>query len=287
VRTPFCCAVLGAAALAVGEDAATPEQAIAKARPLLDAAIAAAPVANKDTKDFKVIADGIRAGFDALKGLSKEGLKDPSVKATWNEAVSLAHYHGLKPIPDYQVEKRTTASYPVNFSLPLGRGWSLKDLVPQKGDQRWAEITKTLPNGRVVRQVIVWVYLWQTLYSVGGGKTIGGENAKELAETGMEFDRERFSKIKFRSNRIVTARLSKGFSKASYYEIVGEEKSLGDLRRRNYYVKGETATYCFEVLEFRKTAPEDDAWTKWQSEGDDPELALILESLADGGGMKK
>ncbi len=249
---------------------ATPEEAIAFARPLVEPARKAKP------GEAKEIADGLRKAIDALKAQSKAGLKDQKFQVLWNESISLGHFLGLKPLPDYAPEEVRMTSHPVKFAFPFGRGWNFLPLRPGKDDQLWGEISRTLPNGRVTCRIRFWIYRWDTVYS-----GTGGENAKGLAEGNFEADRENMTKVTSRSPRVVTTRMSRGFPKASFYEVAGVDDKLGPARRRNYYVKGASTTYNFEVIEMRKTEEADDAFTAWQCQGPDPELAYLIESFGE------
>jgi hypothetical protein len=271
-----------AAAFLLGDPPPTsPAEAIAQARPLLDAAIKAAPEPNKDMKAFRENGDGLRAAHALLKGQSKEGFKQAAFQGAWNEMVTLFNYHGAKPVPDYQLKAVRMASHPIQIGLPVGRGWTYTDLDPGEDQQFWGTVKRTLPNARMVCEIKIWVYRWDTVYS-----GTGGENAKGLAEGAMGGDREGMKKVSFRSPRIVTKGMSRGFPKTSYYEIVGEDDKLGPVRRRNYYVKGSNTTYNFECIEWRKTEPADDPWTAWQTSGPDPEVEAVLASFEDVGGKK-
>jgi hypothetical protein len=278
-------AVPGAAplpAVAGDEDPKTPQEAMERARGALEKARTTPPVSNKESRDHMVLVESVNGALDLLKGQSKEGFGNAEFQALWNDAVSLGHFHGVKKVPDFQLQTRDFSLQPLRAGLPVGRGWALKEHRIVPNEQLCAEITRSLAEGRVTRHVKIWFYKWNTSYS-----GTGGENAKGLAEKDLENDREGMKKISFRSNRVVTARLSRGFPKTSYYEIAGEDEKLGPLRRRNYYVKGKTTTYNFEVIEYRLAKPDDDPWTKWQVEGDDPELKAVLESLEDTGDRKR
>jgi hypothetical protein len=269
-------------AVAADDQPKTLSDAMAAASPLLEPVRKAAAVLDKNSAAHKAIADPVHRALDLLKGQSREGFRNPGFQTLWNDAVSLGNYHGLKGIPAFQLEPKTMTAFPIQMGLPVGRGWEFRELRPGKDDQLWGDITRTLPGGRLVREIKIWVYKWTTVYS-----GVGGENAKELAEGNMEVDRGTMKKVAFRSNRIVTARMGRGFPKTSYYEIVGEDEKLGPVRRRNYYVKGTTTTYNFEVIELRRTEASDDPWTRWQVEGNDPELDAVLEAMEDVGGKKK
>ena len=281
--------LLGAApdrALPKDEVPASPAAAMEQARPLLDAAQKAVPEKDNSLKAFKDNADGLRSAWNLLKGQSKEGLKQGEFQGQWNHLTSLFHYHGVSPGPEYQLEKMELARYPVRFGLPTGRGWDFREGVVSSDTQICGDILKTLPNGRVVHEIRIWIYDWNTLYQSAEGD-FKGENAKGLAERSMAIDRTAMEKVTFRSTRIVTARMSRGFPKASFYEISGAAKGGGAVRRRNFYVKGNSTTFNFEVIEFQKTAPEDDAWTVWQTSGPDSELDAVVESFEEGPPRKK
>jgi hypothetical protein len=171
---------------------------------------------------------------------------------------------------------------PIRMGLPVGRGWKFQPMRPGQDDQQWGAITRTLGEAKKVREIKIWVYSWNTVYS-----GVGGENAKGMAEMMMESDRFGMKKVSFRSNRIVTARMGRGFPKTSFYEISGEDEAFGPMRRRNYYAKGTTSTYCFEVLEYRKTEAAPGSYERWQAEGDDPELDAVLDAMEDVGDKRK
>ena len=271
-------AIPGAAprpALAGDGDPKSPAEAVALARPLLEAARKANPAESKE------ITEGLRKGLDALKAQSKGGFKQTGAalaeyETIWNEGASLGAYHGLKPLPEYRLEEKRMRTHPIRFGVPSGRGWAFKEMVPGKDDQLCGEVSKTLPNGRLVRRIQFWFYRWDTVYS-----GTGGENAKGIAEGNFLADRGNMTKVTARSPRVITARMSRAFPKASFYEVAGVDDKLGPARRRNYYVKGSATTYNFEVVEMQKTEETDDPWTRWQTAAPDPELEAVLESFGE------
>lgn len=265
----------GVGPLVAGDKAETPAEAMALARPLLDEAIKAEPQANKTTKGFRVNAALVRDAHEHLKGQSKKGLEIKEFREMWNEMISLGHFHNVSPLPDYEITSVEPRSIPLHVELPVGRGWTL---IEPGDSQLKAEIVKTIQPGRVLRKIRVWMYQWNVTYS-----GIGGENAKNLAEASLKNDQAALAKVVRRSDRVATIRMGKGFPKTNYYEVIGEDKELGPVRIRNYYVKGKTTTYNFEVIEYRKTTEEDSPWIRWQCEGDDPELGWILETASDLG----
>jgi hypothetical protein len=263
--------LLSLPALAKDGDPATPAEAMALAKPFVEAA------AKARSAESKEITEGLRKALDALKAQSKEGFKQEGAKrwefeSFWNLAVSLGHYHALKPLPEYRLAVEKMDNHPIQFGLPIGRGWVFSAMTPAKGDQLWGEIVRTLPNARMVRKIRFWIYRWDTVYS-----GVGGENAKGLAEGDFAADREGMTRVTARSARVITARLSRGFPKTSFYEVAGTDDKLGPARRRNYFVKGSSTTFNFEVIEMRKTEPGDDPWTAWQTEAPDPELESFAE----------
>ena len=261
---------------------ASPTDAVTQARPLIDAAKAAKPVDSKDSKKFKENADPLRNAHSLLKGHTKEGFKLAAFRTAWNELASLFQYHGVKPAPEHHMTEEVHRFLAIKLAYPANRGWFYTEKFPGKDDQLWGEITKSLGEDRPARIVKIWAYRWDTTYS-----DIGGENAKGLAEKDLENDRMNMTKVTFRSDRVVTARLSKGFPKTSYYEVVGEDEKYGPVRRRNYYVKGKVTTLNFEVIESRRTRPEDDAWTAWQAAEETCELDAVLASFEDAPEDKK
>jgi hypothetical protein len=273
------CFLFAAPPLAGAQDSTTPpwQEAMNAAGPLLDAAKKATP--STTTPEGKAASAGVLSAYALLKPKQKEGLKEDGFRGMWNLLITLGHFHGLKAVPtEYQLDKGAVPSQPVRYALPAGRGWDARNPA-EKSDQLWKEITKTLPNGRVVRHIKVWVYNWMTVYS-----GIPGENEKGLAEEGLKADRSTAVKITFRSNEVVKGRLGRGMPKAYFYEVSGVDKELGPVRRRNFYVKGTSKTFCIEVIELRKLGIDDDAWTQYQTAGEqDYELDAVLDSFEDLG----
>jgi hypothetical protein len=255
---------------------ANPAGAVAQARPLIDAARATKPIDPNESKRFKENGDVLRKALDLMKGQTKDGFEQVAFVRAWNELASLFHYHGVKGGPEHRMRSVTMQVLPIRFAYPAERGWTFQEKYPGKDDQQWGELVKRIGAERPVRIVKIWMYRWDTVYS-----DVGGENAKKIAEGNMEYDRAKFKKVTFRSDRIVTARLSRGFPKTSYYEIVGDDESYGPARRRNYYVKGKSATYNFEVIEIRRTEEADDPWTAWQAAGESCELDAVLASIEE------
>jgi hypothetical protein len=273
-----CAAGLRSAGALAGpdDDAAKFEEAATKAKPLLDAARTAKAAETPE------IAKGVRAAIDALAPFVKAKKGDPSFAAGWNEALSLGHFHGVKPAAEYVSEPTDMGSHPIRFGLPKGRGWAFTPRRPGPDDQLWGEIRKTVAGARLCRHVKVWVYDWDSTYS-----DVGGENAKGLAKMDLETDRYVSTKIISRSTRVTMVRLNKEFPQAAFYELVGEDPELGPVRRRNYYVKGKTRTYNFEVIELRKTEATDSPFVAWQCAAETSETDAILESITDTSDLKK
>ena len=257
------------------------EDAITGATEKIGPALQAAALADKGSKDQKPHIEAVKGALDLLKGVAKEGEKDERFLSLWNKVVTLGEYHGVKGLPEYRTQDVTLPAYPIRGRIPVGRGWWMGAPKDDMDGQLCGEILRNISDTRVIRQVRVWVYRWDTVYS-----GTGGENAKGLAEKDMNADRGGMKKVTFRSQRVVTARLSAGFPKTNFYEIVGETDG-GPIRIRNYYVKGSTTTYNFEVREFRRTDTADSPFVKWQIAETDPELASILASLEDVAPKKK
>lgn len=252
------------------------QKAMDGAKPLLEIGRKTKPCAT--TKEGKDAAAAVLSAYALLKPQQKEGLKQEEFQKMWNELITLGWFHGLKAIPtEYQMERSAIAGIPIRFALPVGRGWVFKT-SGTRTDQIWGEITKTLPNGRVVRLVRISAYFWTGLY-----RGIQGSNDKGLAEEGLKADREAFSKVDFRSNEVAKGRAGKGMPKAYVYEILGVDKEFGPARRRCSYVKAEAeVTFGIEAIEIRKPGIEDDAWTDYQTRGEpDRELDAVLDSLEE------
>jgi hypothetical protein len=268
--------------LAGDEVPKSPAQALERARPLLDNAAALPPFVDREAKVFLDMAAGLRSALALLKGQEKAGAEDPAFLAAWNETVSLGHYHGMRNLPEYRLEVEGVRGCPLRLGLPAGRGWTYRDAPAEKTEVQVGLVARKLPDGRLVRSITFSHFAWNTLHD-----GIGGENARGLAEAALRRDRSGMQKITFRSDRVATVRMGRGFPKANGYEIVGEHKDLGPVRYRGFYVKGASTTYAFEVAEFRKVAEGDSPWVRWQIEGNDPELDAVLESLDDAAGRKK
>src|SRR5689334_19833271 len=73
--------------------AATPEDAMAEARPLIDAARAA------KSEETPEIVKGIRRAVDVLKSQLAKGRKDVAYATMWNEALTVSRFHANTP-PD-------------------------------------------------------------------------------------------------------------------------------------------------------------------------------------------
>jgi hypothetical protein len=257
------------------KDPANWQEAMAAVEPVVTS-VRDTPPPRPDSKEYRDIAKTVRGALDVLEKHSRTGGTKPEFRRLWNAAVSAGHFHSVKGLPAYLVDTVTMDLQPVAFDLPSKAGWVFIPLLPQRNDQLWGEIRRTDDGGRIFRKFKFWVYLHNTVYS-----GVGGENAKGMAEMMLDSDKAVLKKVHSRSNRIVTARLSKAFPKTSYYEVIGEDEETGPVRLRNYYVKGAYMTYCFEVIEHRRVEEGDDAYTRWQAEGDCPELAAVMESLRE------
>ncbi len=159
------------------------------------------------------------------------------------------------------------------MAIPITPYWKL---AYSRSDQLVATITQKRPSGSTLRIIKLWRYKWDTNYS-----GVGGENYKKLAEAIWVTDRRvaRLTGGKA-SSSLRVKKLSRAFPRAYYYEVEMFDEDLEtQVRRREYYIKGKSATFNFEITDLWAKAADDDPLTRFQVEGEGVELMHFLESL--------
>ena len=139
------------------------------------------------------------------------------------------------------------------------------------------EMTRSRPNRKLLRRIKLWRYRWDTRYS-----GVGGENYKQLAEEIFEIDREIAKDHGFKASKKLTIKkLNREFSRAYYYFMEEIDKELkAKVRTHNYYIKGKTATFNFEVTDVLAVYENDDDVTRWLTTEEGPEVMALLRSVA-------
>lgn len=208
---------------------------------------------------------------------SKEG-RSEALAVVWNELLTVAKYHGVDFKEAYILDSTPAIDGRYRIGLLPGDVWSTSPNTDAKtADQLRQLFTQKRPGGGPLREIKVWVYKWNTVYS-----GVGGENYKGLAKMMHEYDRDSTAKKGRKSSRSIgTRKINSEFSRAYYYFIEGfdvdEEQNL---RRDNYYMKGDSISFNFEVITHIDPAKGDDDVTKWQAGEDDPEIEAVLSSLS-------
>ena len=273
-------AVSSAPAAVAADDGAARAAAVTAARPVIAAARKAAQGGKETYKALKEaraamepFASAVRAGhWDESKGT-----KDAAFAVAWNELITVCEYHGVVGKPEYVLGRNEILWKRYQLGLPNGSAWSWKYNPDTKdNDQLHMFVNQVRPNGQKLRQIKVWTYRWDTVYS-----GVGGENYKGLAKMMHEVDRDITAKSGRKSSTAVNAkRLNAEFDRVYYYFVegldVGEEKRL---HRDNYYMKGLNVSFNFEVITYMDPTEGDDGVTKWQCGENDPEIAAVLGSL--------
>jgi hypothetical protein len=252
---------------------------------LLEKATEAARAATRgDKAAVKALAGALEAAAvhagpllkSTADGLSVPRRQEPFA-AAWNEAVTVMRFHGGAPARAYVLSPvHSFSSGGIRLGLPVSARWSYA--YTGEDDQHLLSITQKGASGETLCLVKLWVYRWNVVYS-----GIGGENYVGLAKVMHELDRDAtLAKGRKVSPRVTTVRLNAHFPRAQYYHVEGfDMDEVRTVRRRNYYLKDRSRTYCVELIEYRDPAPKDDAVDAWQRDGDAcPERRAFLESIA-------
>ncbi|MEE8106541.1 MAG: hypothetical protein V3T86_13480 [Planctomycetota bacterium] len=192
---------------------------------------------------------------------------------TWNEMITVAHFHGLKPKGGYILERISFAYGRLIGAVPVSTRWRWKW---PRTDQLAVEFRILRPDEKsVMRHIKVWRYKWNTVYS-----GVGGENAKKLARAILEIERDNARGTGRKASKTVGVRkLNRHFPRAHYYFAQTFDDDLQkDVTSRNYYFKDKTARFCVEVIEL-KGKPSDDQILAWRVKDKDPELRAFLDSI--------
>jgi hypothetical protein len=254
----------------------TPAQALERARPLLDNAAALAPFVDKEAKVFLDMAAGLRKAFEFLRAQGKEGFDRTEYAGAWNEAVSLARYHGMTAVPEYRMVRESVPDSGIWLAVPEGRGWTVESMTSRADATLAGRVQRVLPDGRIVRSVRVHRYELGCTYG-----DVTGDNPRGLAQARLAVEAADLARVQSRSDQVAVERLGKGFPRTHFFEIAGEVSQGAPVRLRGYFAKGTRATFSFLAFEFRRFAEADPPWVRWQVEGPDPELAAVLESFTE------
>ena len=158
---------------------------------------------------------------------------------------------------------------------PISSNWKV-EWAAQNSTQLHGTYVQMRPDGTPLREIKIWRYRWDTTYS-----GVGGENYKKLAAEIQAIDKEDARSLPgTKVSPLRVRKLSREFRRA-YHWTVSTENSDGDLmlRTTNWYFKGRSATFCFEIIEHFVTSSEDDALTIWMLNEKPVELDAFLESV--------
>lgn len=276
------CIALSGAALqlsvyADGIDEPALKRATAEAGKLIDEARKAKPK-SKDAKiavkeayaKLEPFEKEVRRLYEKEKGITKAS---SAFAQRFNELLTTAEMHGVRPRADYICWTRTLARKRLRVELPVSSHWTLRY---ERGTQHVATLKQTRPNGKPLREIKVWRYKWDTVYS-----GVGGENCRKLAEVILELDREEAKLAGGKaSSKVYVRKLNREFKRAYWYKVEMYDSKLdAKIRRREMYIKGKSATFNFEILEHISAQKTDDHVTRFQIENDGVELMHLLESL--------
>ena len=268
------------------KDPAARDAAVREAMPIVEAARKAAK-GNADTcKALKAARASLEPFAAATRAAhwSEIGEKSVAFANTWDALLTLSEFHGAPGKPEFVLDRNEILWKRYLLGLPIGNAWSWEYNTNAKDkDQLHMFVNQKRPNGQKLRQIKVWTYRWDTVYS-----GVGGENSKGLAKMMHDVDRDSTAKSGRKVSPEVTAKkLNAEFDRVYYYFVEGldvdEEKHL---RRDNYYMKGNNLTFNFEVITYLDPTDGDDEVTKWQAGQTDPEVKAVLESLVSNPNYK-
>lgn len=221
-------------------------------------------------KELKPFVSAIRKRIKSGKTTNREARE---FAAKFNELLTVSKMHGVSHPAKYICWRRTLARKRLLVELPVSPHWTIKY---HRRDQHVATVTQTRPNGKPLRVMKVWRYKWNTIYS-----GVGGENCKKLAEVILEEDRLEAKLAGGKaSSKVRVKKLSTEFKRAYWYEVKLFDSTLdANIRRREIYIKGVSATINFEIVDHWSSQPGDDAVTAFQMKGEGVELMYLLKSL--------
>jgi hypothetical protein len=221
-------------------------------------------------KELKPFVSATRKRIKSGKTTTRE-VRDFAAKL--NELLTVSKMHGVSHPAKYICWSRTLARQRLLVEVPVSRHWKIKY---HSRDQHVATVTQTRPNGKPLRVMKVWRYKWNTIYS-----GVGGENCKKLAEVILEQDRLEAKLAGGKaSSKVRVKKLSTEFKRAYWYEVKLFDSDLdANVRRREIYIKGVSATINLEIVDHWSSQPGDDAVTAFQMKGDGPEIMHLLKSL--------
>ncbi len=266
-------AALALAAPATGDEnrlPANPAEALERAKPAIEAARTA------KAGETPEIVKGIQRAVELMQPQVKAGSADAQWAAVWNELLTLARFHGRKPTAEYVMEPHSILSR-IACATPVGRGWRWKEGQSGPNLQSVGEIQRVLADGTVAAAVRVSRYSFNVVYS-----GIDGADSSGLAELFFGIHRADMAKVDSRSPKVLAKPLSKGFKRASFFEVVGTIPEGERRRIRSYFVKTSSNTYEFDAIEYRGAVPEGSPpVVDWQRNVQDPELDAVLDSIEE------
>jgi len=191
----------------------------------------------------------------------------------FNELLTVAAMYGKGFREPYICWRRTVARKRLRIALPVSPHWKLTYV---RKSQHVGTITQTRPNGKPLRTIKIWRYKWNTVYS-----GVGGENCRKLAEVIHELDRDEVKASGGKvSSRVRVKKLNRHFKRVYHYRLETYDSELEDIvRRREFYFKGTSATFNFEVTEHCGWKDDDDALTRFRIDNEGVELMHVLQSL--------
>jgi hypothetical protein len=197
------------------------------------------------------------------------------IAGIWNDAVTVARYHGVAARPAYVLDTIPTfQDAGISLSFPSSDRWTY---TYTRKSQHILSIFQKTAAGKTVCEVKVWFYRWDTDYS-----GVGGENYVKLAKVMLEADRAAMAGARVKASpRVQAAHLNPEFPRAQTYFVEGLDAEEGAyVRRLNYYLKDKSRTYNVELVVHIDALAGEDAVTTWQRTEACPEREALLRSIA-------
>lgn len=253
------------------------QEAVDKFKPILGRLVRASP---KDRDAKKTL----KSTFDEMVELA-EPLRAPVLGSTrwakgaysefiklFNRAVLLHGFFDTKCKEDFICWQLEVGYRRMVMLIPAEMGWGWKW---SKEEQLSVTMTCRNRHRRMISEIEIWYYRWDTLYS-----GVGGENAKKLAERIRDIDVSKAKEKGGKVSRIKIQRLSRDISRAYVYTIRDAKRTSDcSLIKREIYVKGRTATFNIATREAVKAHDSESKFDAWRRSSGDADLDFMLSSL--------
>ncbi len=244
--------------------------AVATARSAKQACPAAKTAVKSAMKVLRPHAKAMRIAYvkaeERMKGVYRQ------FAGHFNEALTLAAYHKVTVREAYIAYARRIGFGRLDSLIPVSPHWRWD--FPEDEDQHCVTITQARRSGGVLAQIEVHRYKWNTIYS-----GVGGENAEKLADVLCEIDDDIARDDGDKCSRVKVKKFSRNFKRSHFYKVTYKDPAPGKPAvREEYYVKGRTATFNFQITYHQPKMKEPDAFTLWQSKTR-PESRWMLDSI--------